>query len=83
MEINFIRDCAEMAAKASLYRTESRWGLYHYRLDFPNRNDEEWMCNTIIKKCFEKNEMTISKEDLKPYLFDVNLNAEKYDVSVA
>ena len=82
MEIHFIRDCAEMAAKASLYRTESRWGLYHYRLDFPNRNDEEWMCNTIIKKSFEKNEMTISKEDLKPYLFDVNLNAEKYDVSV-
>jgi|TARA_Y100000741_G_scaffold157335_1_gene118931 hypothetical protein len=40
------------------------------------------MCNTIIKKSFEKNEMTISKEDLKPYLFDVNLNAEKYDVSV-
>ena len=72
-----------MAAKASLYRTESRWGLYHYRLDFPNRNDEEWMCNTIIKKSFDNNEMTIFKEDLKPYLFDVNLNEEKYDVSVA
>ena len=83
MEIHFIRDCAEMAAKASLYRTESRWGLYHYRLDFPNRNDDEWMCNTIIKKSLENNEMTIFKEDLKPYLFDVNLNEEKYDVSVA
>ena len=83
MEIHFIRDCAEMAAKASLYRTESRWGLYHYRLDFPNRTDEEWMCNTIIKKSLENNEMTIFKEDLKPYLFDVNLNEEKYDISVA
>jgi succinate dehydrogenase/fumarate reductase flavoprotein subunit len=83
MEIHFIRDCAEMAAKASLYRTESRWGLYHYRLDFPNRNDEEWMCNTIIKKSHDNNEMTIFKEDLKPYLFDVNLNEEKYDVAVA
>ena len=72
-----------MAAKASLYRTESRWGLYHYRLDFPNRNDDEWMCNTIIKKNLENIEMTIFKEDLKPYLFDVNLNEEKYDVSVA
>ena len=59
------------------------WGLYHYRLDFPNRNDDEWMCNTIIKKSLENNEMTIFKEDLKPYLFDVNLNEEKYDVSVA
>ena len=36
----------------------------------------------LLKKSFEKNEMTIFKEDLKPYLFDVNLNAEKYDVSV-
>src|SRR6185437_15798504 len=33
MEVHFIRDCAEMAARASLYRTESRWGLYHARVD--------------------------------------------------
>ena len=26
-EADFIRDCAEMAARASLFRTESRWGL--------------------------------------------------------
>ncbi len=26
MEVHFIRDCAEMAARASLYRRESRWG---------------------------------------------------------
>ncbi len=31
MEGHFIRDCAEMAARASLFRKESRWGLYHYR----------------------------------------------------
>ena len=30
-EVTFIRDCAEMAARASLARTESRWGLYHER----------------------------------------------------
>lgn len=34
-EVSFIRDCAEMAARASLFRKESRWGLYHYRADFP------------------------------------------------
>ena len=34
-----ILDCAEMAARASLFRTESRWGLYHYRTDFPERDD--------------------------------------------
>ncbi|MGD0067711.1 MAG: hypothetical protein ABSB76_30280, partial [Streptosporangiaceae bacterium] len=26
-EVTFIRDCAELAARASLARTESRWGL--------------------------------------------------------
>ena len=83
MEKHFIRDCAEMAAKASLFRTESRWGLYHYRLDFPNRNDDEWLCNTIIRKSEVDNKMTIAKQPLKPYIYDVNLNAEKYDVSVS
>ena len=83
MEIHFIRDCAEMAAKASLFRTESRWGLYHYRLDFPNRNDDEWLCNTIIKKSETENKMTIAKQPLKPYIYDVNLNSERYDVAVS
>ncbi len=35
-EVTFIRDCAEMAARASLARTECRWGLYHERLDHPS-----------------------------------------------
>src|SRR5260221_679923 len=39
MECSFIRDCAEMAAQASLFREESRWGLYHYRQDFPQPDD--------------------------------------------
>lgn len=41
-EASVIRDCAEMAARASLFRTESRWGLYHLRVDYPERNDAEW-----------------------------------------
>ena len=34
-EVTFIRDCAELAARASLVRTESRWGLYHDRPTSP------------------------------------------------
>ena len=41
-----ILDCAEMAAHASLYRTESRWGLYHLRTDYPEKDDENWFCHT-------------------------------------
>jgi succinate dehydrogenase/fumarate reductase flavoprotein subunit len=49
-ECGFIRDCAEMAARASLYRTESRWGLYHHRLDYPEMNDRDWFVHVNLKK---------------------------------
>ena len=49
-EADFIRDCAEMAARASLFRTESRWGLYHHRLDFPEMDDANWFVHVNIKK---------------------------------
>ena len=42
VEVSFIRDCAEMAARSSLTRTESRWGLYHDRADLPGRDDSQW-----------------------------------------
>jgi succinate dehydrogenase/fumarate reductase flavoprotein subunit len=50
LECGFIRDCAEMAARASLFRTESRWGLYHHRLDYPASNDAEWFVHVNVKK---------------------------------
>jgi succinate dehydrogenase/fumarate reductase flavoprotein subunit len=50
VECAFIRDCAEMAARASLYRTESRWGLYHYRLDYPEMNDRDWFVHVNVAK---------------------------------
>ena len=48
-EVSFIRDCAEMAARASLFREESRWGLYHYRADFL-KNNSDWFCHAHLKK---------------------------------
>src|SRR5258707_2823070 len=40
LETQSILDCADMAAHASLYREESRWGLYHLRNDFPEKHDD-------------------------------------------
>ena len=80
MEVHFIRDCAEMAARASLYRKESRWGLYHYRIDYPEKNNEEWFCHVNIKK--EADNMTLFKRPVEPYIVDVNLEQEVYDVKV-
>src|SRR5205085_2574024 len=50
VEAGFIRDCAEMAARASLFRRESRWGLYHYRLDYPELDDERWFVHVNLRK---------------------------------
>jgi succinate dehydrogenase/fumarate reductase flavoprotein subunit len=50
VEAGFIRDCAEMAARASLFRTESRWGLYHYRLDYPELDDDRWFVHVNLRK---------------------------------
>ena len=61
MEVHAILDCAEMAAHASLFRTESRWGLYHARADFPERNDADWLVHVQLKmnesgaaQCFKR-----------------------------
>jgi len=70
MEVHAIRDCAEMAARASLYRTESRWGLYHARVDYPERNDTDWFCHAQLKKN-ERGEMTSFKRAIEPYLVPI------------
>lgn len=70
LEVHSIRDCAEMAARASLYRTESRWGLYHARVDHPERNDAEWFCHAQLKKN-EHGEMTSFKRPIAPYIVPI------------
>ena len=67
MEVHFIRDCAEMAARASLYRTESRWGLYHYRVDHPEANNEDWFCHVQLQKN-DAGEMACFKRPVDPYV---------------
>jgi len=50
VEVQAILDCAEMVVAASLERKESRWGIYHHRVDFPRRNDEEWRKFVIVQR---------------------------------
>jgi succinate dehydrogenase/fumarate reductase flavoprotein subunit len=70
LEVHAIRDCAEMAARASLFRTESRWGLYHARVDFPERNDAEWLCHAQLKKD-EQGRMASFKRAIEPYIVPI------------
>ncbi len=68
MEVQMIHDCARMAAHASLYREESRWGLYHYRVDFPQRNDADWFAHCHLRKDGEDG-ISSFKKPVEPYLF--------------
>ncbi|MEL1602154.1 fumarate reductase/succinate dehydrogenase flavoprotein subunit, partial [Acinetobacter baumannii] len=78
-EVSFIRDCAEMAARASLFREESRWGLYHYRADFPQKNNSDWFCHAHLKKD-EHGNMVSFKKPIEPYVVPINQDeAVSYD----
>jgi succinate dehydrogenase/fumarate reductase flavoprotein subunit len=67
LECSFIRDCAEMAARASLFREESRWGLYHYRQDFPELDDENWFVHVNLK-VGNDGAMQTFKRPVEPYV---------------
>jgi succinate dehydrogenase/fumarate reductase flavoprotein subunit len=71
MEAHSILDCAEMAAKASLFRTESRWGLYHNRVDCPERDDTNWFCHTLLSRD-DHGEIAMRKKAIEPYIVPVD-----------
>jgi succinate dehydrogenase/fumarate reductase flavoprotein subunit len=69
LETQSILDCADMAAHASLYREESRWGLYHLRTDFPEKDNENWFCHTLLSK--KDGRMTSEKRQVQPYVVPI------------
>jgi len=70
LEVSSILDCAEMAAVSSLYRTESRWGLYHKRAEYAGKNDAEWFCHTLLSKSADGN-YSMRKKDVKPCIVEI------------
>ncbi|MFC9296079.1 fumarate reductase/succinate dehydrogenase flavoprotein subunit [Streptomyces sp. NPDC057011] len=70
-EVSFIRDCAEMAARSSLARTESRWGLYHERLDHPERDDAGWLHHLDLRKS-ASGAMEFTARPVEPYVVPVD-----------
>jgi succinate dehydrogenase/fumarate reductase flavoprotein subunit len=63
-------DCADMAAAASLYRTESRWGLYHNRVEYPARDNENWFCHSILTKG-DDGMPSLTKKEIAPYVIEI------------
>ena len=70
-EAQHIYDCAKMAAIASMYRTESRWGLYHYYVDYPETNDDDWFCHVQLYKN-DEGEMVCKTRPIDPYVVELD-----------
>jgi succinate dehydrogenase/fumarate reductase flavoprotein subunit/HEAT repeat protein len=70
-EVTFIRDCAELATRASLAREESRWGLYHDRPDHPERDDAEWFWHLNVRRAADGRPELV-KRAVAPYIVPVS-----------
>jgi succinate dehydrogenase/fumarate reductase flavoprotein subunit len=70
LEAYSIIDCADMAAAASLFRTESRWGLYHNRVEYADKDDENWFCHSILTKGAD-GAPTLTKKAVEPYIIEI------------
>ncbi|HSR13513.1 MAG TPA: FAD-dependent oxidoreductase [Thermodesulfobacteriota bacterium] len=49
LEVENIILCARLSATASLERKESRWGFWHYRADYPKKDDSRWLKHIMLK----------------------------------
>jgi succinate dehydrogenase/fumarate reductase flavoprotein subunit len=50
-------------------------------VDYPEKNNDEWFCHVNLKKD-EAGNMVLFKRPIEPYLIDINLETEIYDVAV-
>lgn len=47
-EVENIIECATLSATASLERSESRWLPWHYRSDYPEKDDKNWLKHIVL-----------------------------------
>ncbi len=50
LEMESIITSARLSATASNERKESRWSSYHFRTDYPERDDSQWKKHIILQK---------------------------------
>ena len=63
-EAKNILHCATFSAVAALNRKESRWGSAHYRSDYPEQDDSNWLCHVDIYRGDEPGDIKASKRSI-------------------
>ena len=64
-EVESILVSAYLSAQASLARKESRWNGWHYRTDFPEQDDANWLKHVILEKGEGDYSVNISFKDVE------------------
>ncbi len=64
LELENIILCAKLSATASLERKESRWGFWHYRSDYPQKDDSQWLKHIMLKTGSDPGEVLVSHRPL-------------------
>jgi succinate dehydrogenase/fumarate reductase flavoprotein subunit len=63
-EVENIIECATLSAAASLERKESRWLPWHFRSDFPEKDDANWKKHIVLTKGEHSGEVNIPHQDI-------------------
>jgi len=63
-EVENIIQCATMSALASKERTESRWGPWHLRNDYPEKNDDQWLKHIVLTMGEAPEDVKLSHKDI-------------------
>ena len=63
-EVENIIECAALSATASRERRESRWGFFHLRSDYPERNDSKWLKHIILTNGQSPEEIQVGYKDI-------------------
>ncbi|MCL2123856.1 MAG: FAD-binding protein [Desulfovibrionaceae bacterium] len=64
LEVENILNCAMLSAVASKERTESRWFPWHYRTDFPEKNDAAWLKHIVLTKGVNPADVKVSHKEI-------------------
>ena len=63
-EVENIIQCATLAGIASLERRESRWLPWHYRSDFPEKDDRNWKKHIVLTRGEDSAEVVVAHKDI-------------------
>ncbi|HZR42473.1 MAG TPA: succinate dehydrogenase flavoprotein subunit [Ktedonobacteraceae bacterium] len=62
VELGFLLDCSEATIHGALARQESRGA--HYRLDYPKRDDENWLKHTLAYRGTKAHDVRLDYKDV-------------------